>query len=227
MRARTREEMQGLDRRAIEEFGVPGLVLMENAGLRAADAIASWMRELSLSRALIFCGRGNNGGDGYVVARHLSNRGVPVEVWRLGGEPRAGSDAAVNQEIVRRMRIPMEEPEGPFPLDRVAPLLETETAAVDALLGTGLSGEVREPYRAAIDALNAGASPIFAIDCPTGLDCNTGRILGTAVRADQTITFVASKIGFTVEDGPAHVGRLIVADISIPRVLLEEGEETN
>lgn len=224
MRPRSREEMQELDRRSIEEYGIPGTILMENAGLRAADEIASWMKERSLRSALILAGKGNNGGDGYVVARHLFNRGLPVKVWRIGGDPRPSSDAAINLEIARRMGIPIEETPTPLPARRLRGLLCQGVAAVDALLGTGLSGEVRDPYLSAIAVLNEAESPVFAIDCPSGLDCDTGRILGAAVLAERTVTFGAPKLGFSLEKGPRHVGALTVVDISIPRALLEEGE---
>lgn len=221
MRAVSREEMQALDRRSIEEFRIPGIILMENAGLRAADGIASWMEEMHLGSAVVFCGKGNNGGDGFVVARHLFNRGLPVEVWRVGGNPSPGSDAATNLEIARRMEIPMEVAGTPFPAGRVLDRLGEEVAAVDALLGTGLAGEVREPYRAAIETLNGGPSSIYAIDCPSGLDCDQGEVLGVAVRAERTVTFGASKVGFALREGPRHVGDLTVVDISIPRTLLQ------
>lgn len=225
MRAFSREEMQELDRRSIEEYRIPGIILMENAGLRASDEIAAWMEDRSLGRALILCGKGNNGGDGYVVARHLFNRKVPIDVWQIGGDPRPSSDADINYRIARQMGIRIETAPTPFPADRLRDLLREDLAAIDALLGTGLSGEVRGPYREAIQALNDGPSPVFAIDCPSGLDCNTGKALGVAVAAERTVTFGGAKQGFFREEGPRFVGDLVVVDISIPRTLLEAGDE--
>ena len=214
--------MQSLDRRAIEEFAIPGLILMENAGLRAADEIARWMEEKTLKRAIVLCGKGNNGGDGFVVARHLFNRGISVEAWRVGGDPAPTSDAGIHCEIALRMGIRMPEAGPPFPGGRLETALTKEVAAIDALLGTGLAGEVREPYLSAIRILNDAPSPVFSIDCPSGLDCDTGRPLGDAVRADSTVTFGAPKVGFSRGEGPERVGRLVVVDIGIPRTLLEE-----
>ena len=224
MRPRTREEMRELDRRAIEEFGIPGIVLMENAGRAAAEVVAALAGERSAERVVILCGRGNNGGDGYVVARHLHNRGLAVEVWRLGGDPRPGSDAATNLEVAIKMGISIRRAEGPSALDEIRGRLGPAAVAVDALLGTGLAGEVREPYLSAIELLDEGLSPVVAIDGPSGLDCNTGEVLGASVHAVRTVTFGAPKVGFSLGDGPALVGDLVVADISIPRELLGDEE---
>lgn len=225
MKAYGREEMQRLDRRSIEEYGIPGVILMENAGLRAADDAEAWMAKRGLGKAVIFCGKGNNGGDGFVVARHLFNRGLPVEVWKVGGDPRPDTDAGLNHRIAVRMGIPIGVAPAPLPVAGSGSLLGEEDAAIDALLGTGLAGEVRDPYRAAIDALNGGPSPIYSIDCPSGLDCDTGEVLGAAIVAERTVTFGAPKRGFLQGEGPRHVGDLVVVDISIPRTLLEEGGE--
>jgi NAD(P)H-hydrate epimerase len=145
-----------------------------------------------------------------------------VEIWQVGGDPQEGSDAATNREIVVRMGIPIEVAPTPFPRERFLERLGPDVAAIDALLGTGLAGEVRDPYRSAIQALNGSPAHIFAIDCPSGLDCNTGEILGAAVAAERTVTFGAPKKGFSLRHGQQLVGRLIVVDISIPREILEE-----
>ena len=218
------QQVRDLDRRAIEEYGVPGLILMENAGRGAAERAWTMLGGQSARHVLILCGRGNNGGDGFVIGRHLHNKGVVVEFWfaaRMDAADPKG-DAGVNLGIARRMGLPITEmpsaedvPAGGIPAGRYDLL-------IDALLGTGLSGEVRQPYRALIEAINASGRPVLAVDTPSGLDGDTGRRLGVAVRATATVTFAAAKQGFFLGEGPAHVGELFCADIGCPKELVEQ-----
>ncbi len=213
----TRDQVRNLDRIAVERFGIPGICLMENAGRGAAEV---FLRHLSPSPplpTLVVAGRGNNGGDGFVIARHLANRGVPVRIALLG-EPEAfqgPGDAGTNFHIVERMEIPRV-------VIREPPALEVELAragaVIDALLGTGLSGEVRGPARAAIERINASGRPVFAVDIPSGLDCDTGRPLGAAVRARATATFAAMKQGLAGDPGREFAGVVEVVDIGCPLV---------
>ncbi|MBI4615984.1 MAG: NAD(P)H-hydrate epimerase [Planctomycetes bacterium] len=219
MRSATSDEMRRLDRMASEEYGIPSLLLMENAGRGAAEAILPLV--LPGSPVVVLAGKGNNGGDGFVIARHLHNRGLDVRVVLVARarDVEPVSDPGVNLEILRRMRIPFSEWTGgsPAPLDLA---LAGAGLVVDALLGTGLSGEVRSPYREAILAVNHAGKPVVAVDVPSGLDADTGRVLGVAVRAVKTCTFGLSKRGFGLADGPAHCGEVVVIDISLPRELL-------
>jgi NAD(P)H-hydrate epimerase len=215
----TTEQVRRLDRIAIEEYGIPGAVLMENAGRGAAD-IALQMLGRKRGRVLVLCGRGNNGGDGFVIARHLHNRGIAVALWLAAraDEVKPESDAGINLRIVQKMKLPLIEGSDAA---RAKPIAGSRyDLLVDALLGTGLSGEVREPMRTLIQQMNASGIPVLAVDTPSGLDTETGRVLGVAVRARRTATFAAAKRGFFLGEGPAHVGKLHVVDIGVPRELL-------
>ncbi|GIW70549.1 MAG: NAD(P)H-hydrate epimerase [Planctomycetota bacterium] len=223
LRPRTRRELQELDRRATEEFGIPSLLLMENAGRGAAEVAASMVPPRP-GGVLVFCGRGNNGGDGFVLARHLHNRGYEVRCYYAGAlaQMEPGTDAALNCTICRRMGIPVLEHDRPPDREAMARAIAWTSLIVDALLGTGLRGPVREPYATLISLLNHRRAPILAIDIPSGLDADTGEILGKAVRATRTVTFAAPKVGFSRGQGPELTGPVTVLDISIPRQLLEE-----
>jgi hydroxyethylthiazole kinase-like uncharacterized protein yjeF len=212
----TRAEMAELDRRATAEFGIPSLLLMENAGLRAADVVRQEMAARGAQRARVVCGRGNNGGDGFVVARHLANSGLATEVAFCGPpEGPAPGDAAVNADILRRMGISLHSVS-----DRGSLEVLPGDLVVDAIFGTGLKGDVRGLERRLIEGLIASRAPVVAIDVPSGLDVDRGVALGVAIRADVTVTFALPKRGFYLADGPGLVGRVVVVDISIPRVLL-------
>lgn len=220
----TREEIRELDRRAIEDYGIPGLLLMENAGRGAAHVALHALDAPWGASAVIFCGKGNNGGDGFVVARHLHNAGARVHVVLAcpPGEIAPDSDAGVNFQIVRRMKLPVVVADGPIGQEDAAVLARQADLIVDALLGTGLTGDVRDPYLSLIRLINAADKPVLAIDIPSGLDSNTGQILRAAVRARATATFVLPKAGFELADGPTHVGEVTVVDIGAPRELVAQ-----
>ncbi len=220
----TRRQAQELDRITMEEYGVRGLLLMENAGRACARNAAEMMDGCEGRSVSIFCGKGNNGGDGFVVARHLVNWGAEVTAYLLDSVEEVlerGGDAAVNLEIALKMDIPVEEV--PRAGDAAGGVRESSEAdlAVDALLGTGITGEVREPFASAVDALNELDVPVMSVDVPTGLDCDNGRPQGCAVRADRTVTFVLNKKGYDREGAEEWTGRIEVAEISVPRALIE------
>lgn len=203
------------DRRTIEEFGIPGVVLMESAG-RAAAAILQAEHDGPFT---IFCGPGNNGGDGFVVARCLYNAGHAVRCFVCEGvEYPPGSDSARNLEILRRLgQAPVSL--GPSDIPRsVEPLLRSGTV-VDALFGTGLKRPLGSPYRELVEAWNSSGAKVVSLDVPSGLDAETGEILGAAPRAASTITFAAPKLGFFRSRGPEVCGKIWVVDIGIPRIL--------
>jgi len=217
----TRAEVREIDRRAIEEFGIPGVVLMENAGRGAAASILQAFGGAAAGLHVILCGPGNNGGDGFVVARHLANARVPVHVLVACEPARIAGDARVNYEIVRRMELPMqsffsdgERAEG----DRI---LHGAGAAIDALLGTGFTGEVREPLAEVIETVNSvHGLRVAAIDLPSGLDCDSGRPAAATIRAELTTTFVAPKAGFAAGGAAPYLGRVEVVDIGVPSRLI-------
>lgn len=219
----TREQIRELDRRAIEEYGIPGIVLMENAGAGAARVAAEMLGEPTCMNVVVFCGKGNNGGDGCVLARHLHNMGARVRIVlpcppeEIGTE----SDAAKNLAIVRTMGLPLTVADSESGRCVAGGLAKEADLLVDALFGTGLTGEVREPYLSLVRMINASDRPVLSVDIPSGLDANSGKILRAAVRATRTATFVLPKRGFFLLDGPAHVGEIEVIDIGVPRELVE------
>jgi len=212
----SRSQVRDLDRRAIDELGVPGVVLMENAGRGAAELLVS----LGIhGRVLICCGKGNNGGDGFVIARHLAHRGVNVQVLLSAPQEELSGDALINLTILERGQYPFQI------LTNSLVGLHEELArsewVVDALFGTGLSGPVRPPFDRIIEAINARASHVLAVDIPSGLDCDTGNPLGATIRAEHTATFVAPKVGFANPAAAPYVGLVHVVDIGLPCILLE------
>jgi len=213
----TREQMIALDRWAIQDIGIPGIVLMENAGRAVADRARALIPDPETGAILVLAGKGNNGGDGFVVSRHLWNAGYRVKVRIFGTEAQypGGSDPAVNLRAIRRMGVDVATVQ-PEELYTEAP---HTGLVIDALFGTGLRGAPRPPADRLIDAVNdlaATGVPVLAVDTPSGLDCNTGDVPGVAVKATWTVTLARPKVGFFKGRGPEYVGELEVADISIP-----------
>jgi NAD(P)H-hydrate epimerase len=212
----TREEVRDVDRRAIEEFGVPGVVLMENAGRGCAELIDS-------GPVVICCGRGNNGGDGYVMARHLDNRGIDVEIVSVCGVDELRGDARVNAEIAVKSGLKLTLAGGPEEWAAAGERLREARWIVDALLGTGFTGELREPYGSAIRMMNlskGSGARVLAVDVPSGLDVDTGRPAVDCIQAEMTATFVAAKQGFSNSCAKPFLGQVVVIDIGAPRSLL-------
>ena len=259
--------MQRLDRLASSELGIPGVVLMENAGRSVAevifDLLSSEPRALASggprpcgrgpeTRVAILCGGGNNGGDGYVVARHLYNRGLRVAVFAASDPRRLTGDAAIHAAIIDKMasgragfqpasgrdardteggqearaprRLECHEIMTEEQLNAARPCLEEADILVDALLGTGFSGDVRAPLAAVIrccNELGAQGKKIVAVDVPSGLDCQTGQPSSATVRADVTVTFVALKAGFLQPEAKAFLGRVVIGGIGTPPELIK------
>jgi NAD(P)H-hydrate epimerase len=212
--------MREIDRRAIEEIGLPGAVLMENAGRAAAGELFARFGSLAPGPVLILAGKGNNGGDGYVIARSLLDHGWKVRTVALAAESAIGGDAALHLQALRRAGG---EVRFAADADQFAAAVSADfRLIVDALLGTGLATEVGGLYAVAIEWINGAGRPVLAVDIPSGIDATTGAVLGRAVRANLTVTFAAAKVGHAVHPGAAHAGELVVADIGIPRRLLEE-----
>jgi NAD(P)H-hydrate epimerase len=210
----TRQQVRDVDRRAIEEFGVPSVVLMENAGRGVAELLIS----LGIhGPVVICCGKGNNGGDGLVIARHLHNRGVRVRVLLFAQPDDLSPDAAVNFRILERASFPTRLMSGPD-VDVAALRAELQRAewTVDALFGTGLTGPLRAPFDQIVQTINSSASRILAVDIPSGLDCDTGISRGPTIRAQHTATFVAPKAGYANPEAAAWLGKVHVIDIGCP-----------
>ena len=222
----TREQVREIDRRAIEDFHIPGIVLMENAARAVTAEAVKMLKNSGGKRVLIVCGHGNNGGDGYAVARMLHEQSFAVDVC----EPEHGPDGPYTLS-----------PEASTNLDRLMFELRIEVKwathakirrskcdlIIDALFGTGLSGPPRIRAAELIDAMNSRGMPIVAVDIPSGLDCNTGEPLGpSCIRAAKTVTFVAEKIGFANPASKQYTGEVVVNDIGIPLELVEQVART-
>jgi NAD(P)H-hydrate epimerase len=218
----TRALVRQVDRRAIEEYGVCGLVLMENAGRGCVDTL---LAVGCTGPVVIVCGRGNNAGDGFVIARHLDLRSVAVQVVLLGAPQQLRGDAAANYTVVARSGIPLHDMASRFEAEALASVLRDAEWIVDALLGTGAEGPPRPPWDEAIRLMNEAPGRRLAVDLPSGLDCDTGQPSPATVRADHTCTFVAPKVGFLRPDAAPYVGQVHVVDIGAPRRLLEEVAE--
>lgn len=221
-----RDEVREIDRKAIEEYEIPGIILMENAGRNVVEEILKMLSWPKKAKVVIFCGKGNNGGDGFVIARHLYNKGVNVSVYLLTriSNVLADGDASTNLKILLNMNLKVNELlEGN--MKEIRKELQDCNIIVDAIFGTGLSGEVREPARSLIMEINETNIPVVSVDIPSGLDCDEGVVLGAAVKATKTVTFVAAKAGFFKECGREYTGELIVSDISVPKELIEEHQK--
>jgi hydroxyethylthiazole kinase-like uncharacterized protein yjeF len=222
----TTQTARKLDSWAIEQLKVPSLLLMENAARNCADQI--WHHYQPRS-ALIVCGTGNNGGDGLAIARHLLVRGSQPAVLLIGDETRMTPDARVNLEIARSLGIDIKTP-GAADCHRtleeicVQPQPVRPLVIVDAMLGTGATGPLREPYAAWCSTLNAIAGehniPLVAIDIPTGLEADTGQADVNTIQASLTITFIAEKVGFGNSRIRNYLGQVITVDIGVPNDLL-------
>jgi NAD(P)H-hydrate epimerase len=214
-----RAHVREVDRRAIRDYGLSGLVLMENAGRGVCDVLC----RLGIAGPVaICCGKGNNAGDGFVVARHLDLRGYAVRVLVWAAAEELSGDAGVNFQILRHSGVPIEIFAARHDPDRLAAALADAAWIVDALLGTGTRGEPRPPLDAVIDQLNAAPPTRLAVDLPSGLDCDTGQPAQHTIRAQHTCSFVAFKPGFLVPGADQYTGQVHVLDIGAPRKLVEE-----
>lgn len=214
----TRDQSREVDRIAIEQYGLPGLVLMENAGRGAAELLLS----LGVAgRVVICCGKGNNAGDGFVIARHLAIRGHEVSLLLFAPTEGITGDAAINLRVVEQMDLPRRSVSTDSDWEFARAELAKADWVVDALLGTGTQGAVREPFLSAILVINAAGKRVLAVDLPSGLDCDTGATLGECIRATITATFVARKTGFDAPAAQPFLGAIEVISIGAPRQIAE------
>jgi len=214
----TRDEVRAFDAWAINDLGITGVVLMENAGRSCAELIKQKLTGVERPKVCIFCGTGNNGGDGFVIARHLLNDKIEVRIAICGEATKIKGDAKINLDLLRSLVLSVEQLDlTSADLDsQIAQITEGCVIIVDAVFGTGLQGQVREDYKKLIDAINAQEKPIIAVDIPSGLDCDTGMSLGAAIRAKSTVTFVAVKKGFAENpESSRYTGDIYVASIGV------------
>ena len=211
----TVQEIKALDRRAIGDLGIPSIVLMENAGRAVAQEVFKIVKGKRRTRVSVVCGAGNNGGDGFVAARHLLNTGVAVNIFLIGPPGALKQDAAVNYQILKRSGSSVRQVRGADKIFTAA--LKRSSVIVDALFGVGLNRPAGEPFKSVIEAINAGRAKVVAADIPSGLDGDTGEILGACVKADVTVTFSFAKKGMFLGQGPRYCGKIVAADIGIPQ----------
>lgn len=225
MKLYSANQVREFDRQTIEEIGIPGIVLMENAGMAATNLFCGDFPDFFPGPVVVLAGKGNNGGDGYVMARHLHNRGWRVVTLVLAERTAIGGDASINLRALLACGGTVQF----CPNDRSLDLaLESLNARViiDALFGTGLSSPVRGHHARTIDWINGSGLPVFSVDIPSGIDATSGRVLGRAVRATVTVTFATAKTGQVLLPGCEYTGVLYVADIGIPPSVIESQRGT-
>jgi hydroxyethylthiazole kinase-like uncharacterized protein yjeF len=220
MKVSTVEQMRAMDRAAIDDYGIPEELLMENAGQAAFSGLVS-MVSVKNNRFALFCGLGNNGGDGFVVARKIHSLGGSARVFILGDPTRFSGAAALNLAILRRLPVEIRVLESAEGIDRE---LADCSAVVDAIFGTGLSREVGGLHRQVIEAVNDSGKPVLSVDIPSGVEGDSGQVLGCAIRADRTVTFGLPKIGNLLYPGFDQAGTLYVSHISFPPALYRSSD---
>ena len=225
MRILSAESMREVDRTAIEDLGIPSMVLMENAAIGVVDAIGDIYGEAE--SAVIFCGPGNNGGDGLAIARHLAVRGYEVRIFLMTGRPDRGlrGDSEVQLGICRRQGLHIRDIESEEDLIEALEHARESDLIVDALFGTGLARPLEGLFAELVEELNDLEVPIVAVDLPSGLNGSRSTPLGTHVQADLTVTFAAPKMAHVFPPASEAVGELVVADLGIPPELVDEVEE--
>jgi len=221
MRLVKADEMQEMDRLTIHEMGIPGAVLMENAGRGSVRIFLEHFDPSPGSCAVVLCGPGNNGGDGYVMARYLNNAGIRIIVLVLGKAGRISGDALTNLKIIKRMKMDIREAPGPAEWRKTRRCLADCDYIIDGILGTGLNSSVKGYYSRVIQDVNSSGRPVMSIDIPSGLNSDTGQEMGAAIRADLTVTFGFPKLGQMLFPGADLVGRLARIDIGIPDMVAE------
>jgi NAD(P)H-hydrate epimerase len=221
MRVLNAAQMRDADRRAIEDIGIPSLVLMENAGRQTVAAIEAIYPDLSDRQVAVLCGRGNNGGDGFVVARTLIQRGVDVSVFLIGTVAEVRGDARVNLEILGRLGLTVAEVSDSQAWELHFSEVSDCTLIVDAIFGTGLNAPLAGHIESIVTDINASGIPVVAIDLPSGLSADTHEPIGPAIEAGLTVTLAAPKLPLVLPPGEALAGDIVIADIGIPLEVID------
>jgi len=216
----TAKQIQNLDNIAINKYEIDSLFLMENAGKAVADEVASILINKKTKKVAIVCGKGNNGGDGFVAARYLLNQGFEVKNFLLGKVKEITSDAYANLEMLLNLGQKIYEIPNIKSFNRYKKNIRDCQIVIDAIFGVGLKGKLREPAKTVINFLNRSKRQVVSVDVPSGLDATTGFVLGTCVKADRTVTFTLAKKGFFINQGPKFIGKLKIADIGVPKNLV-------
>jgi ADP-dependent NAD(P)H-hydrate dehydratase / NAD(P)H-hydrate epimerase len=223
----TARQMQEMDRQTIESFGIPGLVLMENAGRGSFDFLIEQFKDIKKQKIAIFAGRGNNGGDGFVIARYLMEQGIAVTCFLLSSKDKVQGDAKSNMNLAIKLCDKFKTSEiieipdaGTFKQYKTR--IMHHDLFIDAILGTGLNSNVRGFFKDIIELINSIKHPVFSVDIPSGLNSDTGQPLGIAVKADATATFAFAKAGHILYPGNIYTGSLKIIDIGIPGFIARE-----
>jgi NAD(P)H-hydrate epimerase len=224
MRVLNTQQMREADRRTIDDIGIPAIVLMENAGRQAVAAMEAAFDDLPTSHVGVLCGRGNNGGDGFVVARTLVQRGVETSVFLLGGVADVRGDARTNLEVLGRIGLPVVEITNAQEWELHFSEISRCDLLVDAILGTGFHGQLNGLLETVVADVNGLGVPVVAIDLPTGVSADTADVAGEAIEASMTVTLAAPKIPLILPPADTHSGDLVIADIGIPLPLLDDVE---
>jgi len=221
MKIVTNQQMREIDRKTIEDNNISGRILMENAGIRIFQSLKNIYPDLRLKKIIIFSGSGNNGGDGFVVARYLYDFGVRVKVFLLTPFNKIRGEAEENLNILKKMGVELIETET-VKLEEIQRTIRNSDLIIDAILGTGLQGKVTGLKANIIDSICMNNKEVVAIDIPSGLNADTGKIEGPCVKATHTITLALPKIGLLVFPGASYAGKVTVEDIGIPSYLLKD-----
>lgn len=223
MKLVTSNEMMNMDNIATKKYLIPGIVLMENAGLQVMQKINQLFNNfVANKRIMVFCGKGNNGGDGMVIARHLINKGADVKVFLLSSPSEIKGDAATNLKILQSMGVRIYPIISEKDLQRVDISMIYSDLIVDAIYGTGFKGEAKEISANLIKLINESKKLIVSVDLPSGLEADTGKIYGECIKSNHTITFGLPKIGLYLEPGCRFCGEIEVVDISLPQKLFDQ-----
>lgn len=223
----TAEQMQNIDRQTIESFGIPGIILMENAGKGAFAMLFKKFKHIRSKKIAVMAGRGNNGGDGFVIARYLMEKKVNVTVFLLSSKEKLTGDAKINMQLFQKLCSRsssgsiIEIPDADT-FEKLKTCIVHHDLFIDAILGTGLNSNVRGFFKDAVDLINSCQKPVFSIDIPSGLHSDTGQPLGTSVKADATATFAFAKAGHVLYPGNRYTGDLEIIDIGIPEFIAKE-----
>jgi NAD(P)H-hydrate epimerase len=211
MKVVTSAQMRAMDKLVIEKYGVPSLVLMENAALRVVEEIVKRYAPIAEKKIAVVCGKGNNGGDGLAIGRHLATRyEADVSVWLAEGDQGLSPDAAAQLKMARSFGLDVK-------MDGDASVLAGRELIIDAVLGTGIQGDPRAEAAKAIEAINSAGRPVIAVDIPSGLNSDNGKVGNPTVKADVTVTFAFSKLGLHLFPGLEYAGEMVVGDIGFPR----------
>lgn len=216
--------MKDLDRRAIQQYGIPSIVLMENAGIAVFEEIMKSLEHLQNRKVAVICGRGNNGGDGFVAARHLMQHGIEVKVYIAGNPSVIGGDAKTNFEIINRLEMPIEILSSKEKINLLAEEIQQYSLIVDAIFGIGLDRNVDDFITAVIETINKSQKMVISVDIPSGINAMNGQISRAAVEAEKTVVFQLPKVGNINYPGAAYTGEMLVKHIGIPQKAIQEIE---